>query len=277
MRILVLSDLHLEFGNPLEVPADVEYDVVVLAGDIHAPGRRAIAWASLPETFDGRPVVFVPGNHEYYGTEIDSELNAMREAAVGTHVHVLAPGEVVLDGVRFIGTTMWTDFELPVAGKSIGGSLEARGWAMKAAHMAMADYSRIRVRDASTDVQRRLTPNDTLMLHMAERAWLLERVHLPFAGPTVVVTHHGPSDGSVAPRYAADLVTPAFVSHLPDEFFEVPVLWVHGHTHTRFDYTRGRCRVVSNPRGYRAPSGAWENHLFRARFVVDVGNAVDES
>lgn len=192
MRILVLSDLHLEFGNPLKVPADVEYDVVVLAGDIHAPGRRAIEWAKLPETFDGRPVVFVLGNHEYYGAEIESELDAMREAAAASNVHVLAPGELVVDGVRFLGATLWTDFELPVAGKSLGNSLEARGWAMKAARMAMADYSRIHLRDASDAVPRRLTPNDTLKLHIAERAWLIERLHTPFAGQTVVVTHHGP-------------------------------------------------------------------------------------
>lgn len=92
----------------------------------------------------------------------------------------------------------------------------------------------------------------------------------PFHGPTVVVTHHAPSKGSVAARYAMDWVTPAFVSDLSPGLFEVPALWVHGHTHTAFDYREGACGVVSNPRGYSRRRGSFENPLFSAGLVVDI-------
>ena len=101
-------------------------------------------------------------------------------------------------------------------------------------------------------------------MHWVRRDWLRRRLDEPFDGPTVVVTHHAPSAGSVADQWADDWCTPAFVSDLPAEFFAVPCLWVHGHTHTSFDYRVGRCRVVSNPRGYMMRSGAMENAHFDA-------------
>jgi len=275
MRLLIASDLHLERGTPFTVPPGLAYDAVILAGDIHSPGRCAVAWAQQPETFGGRPVVLVPGNHEFYGAEVEDELAATREAAADSAVHLLAPGCVVLGGVRILGCTLWTDFALPVDGITPLGTLDRRAHAMSSARHAMNDYAAIRVKPPG-QARRLLTPADTLAIHHAERAWLLEQFRLPFAGPTVVVTHTGPSDGSVAPRYAADWCTPAFVSHLPDEFFDTPVLWIHGHTHTRFDYRRGACRVVSEPRGYRMRDGSWENPLFDGRLVVNVDVPVDE-
>jgi Icc-related predicted phosphoesterase len=268
MRLLVLSDLHLEFGHQLTVPEDIKYDVVILAGDIDAPGSRAIAWAQQPETFGGRPVVFVPGNHEYYRTEYHDALATMQVLAAGSNVHLLSPGSAVIGGVRFIGCTLWTDFELPLRRRHVG-TLEQRGRAMAAAKMAMADYARIRIA-APGGLRRALTPADTLAMHQSERAWLLAQLQKQLDSTTVVVTHHAPSDGSVAPMYADDWCTPAFVSHLPDEFFEVPVLWVHGHTHSHFDYRRGNCRVVSDPRGYRMRDSSYENSQFAARFVVEI-------
>jgi predicted phosphodiesterase len=271
MRILIASDLHLELGNAFVVPEDVVYDLVVLAGDIHSPGHRAVTWAQRPSTFGGRPVIFVPGNHEFYNRELGSELALMRNAAAGSNVHLLAPGCVVLEGVRFLGCTLWTDFQLAVGGDEVG-ALESKARAMAAAKRSMNDYALIRIQDSGGFRRhpRPLEPADTLAIHHAERTWLLEKLQAPFDGLTVVVTHTGPSDGSVAPKYAADWCTPAFVSHLPDEFFDVPVLWIHGHTHTRFDYQRGGCRVVSEPRGYRMRDGSWENPAFDGKFVIEV-------
>ncbi|MCK9687325.1 antitoxin Xre/MbcA/ParS toxin-binding domain-containing protein [Scleromatobacter humisilvae] len=271
MRILVLSDLHLELGNAFGVPDDVEYDLVVLAGDIHSPGHKAVGWAQHPSTFGGKPVVYVPGNHEFYHRELRLELSQMRDAAGDSNVHLLAPGSVVVDGVRFVGCTLWTDFQLPVGGPEVD-ELETKARAMSAAKRSMNDYHLIRIQESGGFRRhaRPLEPADTLAIHHVERAWLLEHLQAPFGGPTVVVTHTGPSGGSVAPKYAADWCTPAFVSNLPDEFFVVPAVWVHGHTHTRFDYQRGACRVVSEPRGYRMKDGSWENPQFDGRLVVDV-------
>lgn len=78
MRLLVLSDLHLDRGTSLTVPPQAAYDAVVLAGDINTPGVRAVQWAARDSTFGGKPVAFVPGNHEFYNTEVRSQIEAMR-------------------------------------------------------------------------------------------------------------------------------------------------------------------------------------------------------
>ena len=91
-----------------------------------------------------------------------------------------------------------------------------------------------------------------------------------FDGATVVVTHHAPHRGSLASRYVDDWSSAGFINELPEEFFKVPVLWVHGHTHQSFDYQVGNCCILSNPRGYVAWTGKVENRDFDAGLVVEV-------
>ena len=71
-------------------------------------------------------------------------------------------------------------------------------------------------------------------------------------------------------RYADDWASGAFVTELPDAFFDVPLLWVHGHTHQQFDYRVRSCRIVCNPRGYLNWSGKIENNAFDPALVIDV-------
>jgi Icc-related predicted phosphoesterase len=90
-----------------------------------------------------------------------------------------------------------------------------------------------------------------LLLHASSKAFLAETLATTFAGPTVVVTHHGPQWLSVHPRYRADLLTAAFVSDLSALIMDFqPNLWVHGHVHSSFDYSVGQTRVLCNPHGY---------------------------
>lgn len=103
-----------------------------------------------------------------------------------------------------------------------------------------------------------------------DRQWLEQQLAAPFHGPTVVITHHALHAQSIAPLYAADWATCGFASQLPDSFFAVPVVWVHGHTHTRFDYRVGQCRVVCDPRGYALWGGEFEIDDFDPSFVVEV-------
>ncbi len=106
MRIRVVSDLHIEFGS--WAPPPVAADAVVLAGDIHTKGG-AVDWAL--QHFD-IPVVLVAGNHDFWGGSLGHTLDSMRKRVAGTHVHVLSDEAVVLQGVRFLGATLWTDYEL---------------------------------------------------------------------------------------------------------------------------------------------------------------------
>ncbi|WP_343606453.1 metallophosphoesterase [Roseateles sp.] len=294
MRLLVLSDIHLERGTSLTVPPTAHYDVVVLAGDIHNPGSSAVHWAARESMFCGRPVVYVPGNHEFYGKELTSELAEMRKGADGTNVHVLNRDAVVIDGVRFLGATLWTDFELPVGneGEPVDYQEETDvARALAAANRYVMDFRAIQLEDPPIRRHRRenvkhrtLRAEDTLAMHYVDRDWLRRELEAGHAGPTVVVTHHAPHRRSVAKRYRSDWVTPAFVSDLPESFFGGesmwvkgvkhsvggPALWIHGHTHTAFDYQVGKCRVVSNPRGYRMRDSSWENAHFDPGFVVGV-------
>ena len=287
MKLLILSDLHLEF-HAFEPPKDVDFDVVILAGDIHDPGTSGIEWAWRADKFGIiTPVVMVAGNHEYYDTVMTTEREAMQVAAAGTNVRMLDGHEAVIDGVRFLGCTLSTDFavHIEVEAKLFGKSrmMSNSGKAMKFVEHSLTDYQLIMMEDIRDDgdeleeplmpirrADRRRRGADTLAIHQRQRAWLKAKLEEPFDGATVVVTHHAPHRGSLSPRHADDWSSAGFVNELPAEFFKVPVLWVHGHTHQSFDYQVGNCRVVCNPRGYVAWTGKVENREFDAGFVVVV-------
>jgi UDP-2,3-diacylglucosamine pyrophosphatase LpxH len=275
MRLLLLSDLHLELGTSFTVPEGLEFDLVLLPGDIHSPGRKAVHLAQRESTFGGKPVILVPGNHEYYHAPSHlQEFDAMREAAEGSNVHVLDRDAVVIDGVRFLGCTLWTDFLLPMRVNEVEDTNVEL--ALRIADRALNDFRLIQVVAAMPGptggrvLKRRLRAHDTLAMHWVARDWLRRMLKQPFEGPTVVATHHAPGVGSVAAQYVGDALTPAFVNNLPDELFDVPVLWVHGHTHSSANYSRGVCRVVSNPPGYRRKDSSFENELFDPRLVIEV-------
>ena len=229
MRIRVLSDLHLEAAafDPPPAPADV----VVLAGDIDN-GAAGIEWAK--GRFDA-PVLYVAGNHEPYDGEFHATQAALRAAAGPAGIQLLDCGEAVIGGVRFLGCTLWTDFALyGEAGRKLALEKYA-GW--------LVDFRAIRWRD------RMFTADDSIGLHGAHRAWLTSRLLARFPGPTVVVTHHPPHPGSIAPKFATHPLNPAFVSNLGDLMGRAR-LWIHGHTHAALDYTVRGTRVVCNARGY---------------------------
>ncbi len=269
MKLLVLSDLHLE-AAPFEVPAGTDFDVALLAGDIVSPGSKAADWVRRSGVLGrARAVLHVAGNHEFYDTTLQDELARLcaRGADARLPLHFLHCDSRIVDGVRFLGCTLWTDFALPIDTPAGARSDVARG--MQAARGAMVDYRAIDFRSDSH--WRKLTPEDSAALHGQQRAWLETALAAPFDGPTVVITHHGPHRHSLAPRYADDWVSTAFINHLPPHFFAVPVLWVHGHTHTSFDYRVGNCRVLCNPRGYQLAGRAWpENRAFDPGLVVHI-------
>jgi predicted phosphodiesterase len=253
MKLHVLSDLHLGYAS-MERPL-AECDAVVLAGDI-GPPRLAVAWALR---FD-RPVLYVPGNHEFYGGTIDGVLAELDALCAGTHVHVLHDGEAVVGGVRFLGTTLWTDFNL-------FGDGDARQAAMESGCRLMRDFSRIRMADASPAP---FTPDDAAACFSRHAAWLQHRLRATHDGPTVVITHHAPSVRSIHPRFADSPMNACFASdveHLARD--HAPALWIHGHTHDSFDYPLHGTRVLCNPRGY-AKGGVNENARFDPQLVIEV-------
>ncbi len=230
MKLHVLSDLHVEFED--FSPSETRADIVVLAGDIGV-GTGGIEWAA--QQFPDMPVIYVPGNHEYYGHDIGSR-GELRKAAT-PNIHVLDNDALELDGVRFLGTTLWTDFELY-------GQTEA-WFSRQTARSLIEDYAAIR------NGARSFTPQDSVDLHEVSRAWLVGELSKDFDGPTVVITHHLPASPSIAEKYENHPLNPAFASRLEGVIEEYrPALWIHGHTHVPCDYEIFGTRVVCNPRGY---------------------------
>jgi predicted phosphodiesterase len=252
MKLNIISDLHLGLGA-LD-PPDNHADVVILAGDVARP-KQAVAWASALK----KPVLYIAGNHEFYGGSIDGTRRELRALCAGTNVRLLDDDEVVLDGVRFLGSTLWTDFML------LGP--KRREVAMRDGQRYMRDFSHIRLDEATGAI---FSPADSTALFERHRRWLATKLAQPYAGRTVVITHHAPSRNSIHPRFANSLVNACFVSDVERLMDGTRAcLWVHGHTHDSFDYVVNGTRVVCNPRGY-AQHGVNENPAFDPDFVVDV-------
>jgi predicted phosphodiesterase len=253
VKLNILSDLHLGLGA-LEPPV-TDADVVILAGDLARPAE-AIAWASRLD----KPALYVPGNHEFYGGSLDGTADELRQRAADTRVRILDDDALVLGGVRFLGSTLWSDFR-------VMGDGATRNAAMREGQRFMRDFSRVRARRGSDAI---FTPADAAALFERHARWLAARLGEPFEGPTVVITHHAPSPRSIHPRFAGSLLNGCFVSdaeHLLDG--SRACLWIHGHTHDSFDYVVNGTRVVCNPRGY-AKDGVNENARFDPGFCVDV-------
>lgn len=261
MRLLILSDLHHELWRehaPQIDPSVSRPDVVILAGDINT-GAKAVDWAA--RTFSGLPVMYVHGNHEGYGHNLDDVQVQIQEACeTAGNVHFLNCGEQIVGRVRFLGATMWTDFRL------FGD--DERQDSMREAEAVMTDYKRIRLAKKG---YRKLRAADTAQFHSIQKSWLKKKLEEPFNGVTVVITHMAPSMLSVADKFGEASTSAAYASRL-DGLVAKANLWVHGHMHESLDYQLGNCRVVCNPCGYIARNGSAENVLFNPNYVVELSD-----
>lgn len=232
MRLRILSDLHLEFENWTPPPADA--DVVIIAGDLHR-ATRGVPW--IEQHFPSVPVIYLAGNHEFYGETVETVLSDLRKVTQFSRIHFLENGSVELGGVVFLGCTLWTDFNL--FGDSVAAGQHAA--------VSMNDYRLIRTQP----FQRRLKGRDTASYHARSRRWLEAELIRRRGQKIVVATHHAPSAQSLDPNFGGDLLGAAYASALDDLIVRSgPVLWIHGHTHRSVDYLLGGTRVLANQRGY---------------------------
>jgi predicted phosphohydrolase len=200
-------------------------------------GTRGVEWAA--GLAHGRHVLYVAGNHEFYGHAIPGLIDDLRAAAAGTTVHVLENDEVRLDGVRFLGCTLWSDFDFD--------GRERRAESMALCQRVVNDYEYITFGPGA----RTLAPRDTRMFHISSRSWLSQRLAQPHEGPTVILTHHAPLIRGRPTTPVLRAVAGAFVSDVTELMgSERVALWIFGHTHRMADLKHRGTHVVSNPRGY---------------------------
>ncbi|WP_241775070.1 metallophosphoesterase [Chryseobacterium sp. ERMR1:04] len=232
MKIQIISDLHQEFGL-----TDLSFDnadLVVLAGDVNL-GTKGIEW--IKSKIPNKPVIYVLGNHEYYKGSYPKTLNKIKAAAQSSNVFVLEDSFVDIEGVRFHGATLWTDF-------SIFGNPMHYGMICQP---KMNDYKKI-TRDPSYSKMRTI---DTFKIHQLSKLWLQESLENSKGMKNIVVTHHAPSIQSVPEKYKNDPLTSAYASNLEDFILAYqPLYWIHGHIHTPCRYTIGETEVICNPHGY---------------------------
>lgn len=244
----ILSDLHNELFHahrrtPPDIPA-TSADAVILAGDIDT-GVRGIQWAGEQSQRLGKPIIYVAGNHEYYGHDYARMLDMQRAMAQSRGVLFLERDEVTVAGCRILGCTFWTDYQ--------ADRLTPPDVAMAYCQTQIADHRAIHMNEGVA--RRPFRPTDALALHAASRAWLEARLSLDdSASPVIVVTHHGPSALCQHPDFPVGPLSGAFHSTL-DDLVLTADLWAYGHTHASLDglferMGRPATRLVSNQRGY---------------------------
>jgi Icc-related predicted phosphoesterase len=264
MRVHLLSDLHT--GHHPYGAATVCADVLALPGDISDGSTMSVVTVAADYLAQGKPVMYVAGNHEFYGTRYPQELRKLHRQCRKAGVTFLHNRSVVVNGVRFIGATLWTDFKFYGEDKQAASEFSAKH--------GISDFSLI-----SDGKGRCITPAMTTRWHAKSLRILEARLAEPFDGPTVVLTHHAPDEQSVHPRWRGHAVNPAFVSNLRALILKYqPALWGHGHVHDSFSYPVGKTPVVANPQGYvkklRDKNGevikSAENPAFNPLLVVSV-------
>lgn len=276
MRIQLFSDLHLERDPAFQPLLHPGTDVVVLAGDIGSYQARSrlqdddfgLARFAPRHTGSSATVLYVPGNHEFDGLEYDEAYERLRRVCAHLGIVWLDRETVVVDGVRFIGSTLWSDFDAVAAReKEAAKQLQARSKAFRAANYYLSKNTTFRKGEpVLAEAQREMS--------LACQEWLRAALAEPFDGPTVAVTHYAPSLRSADPRYGVTPGTAGFCNAM-DAMIPYADVWMHGHLHCTNDYVvegevdglARRCRVVANPLGYENKG---EQEAFRPELVIEV-------
>jgi len=267
MKLQLLSDLHLESHPHFRAEPLPGADMLVLAGDIgsYQQGSRLIDPDFGLGRFSPRngwpvPVIYVPGNHEYDNVDFDETHERLRTLCDELEIIWLERESRVIEGVRFVGTTLWADFDaLAEPTDSLAEALKKRGKAMRAADFYLEKAATMRNGELFLAAQLREQA-------LACQDWLAQALAEPFDGTTVVVTHFAPSLESGDPRYGLTPGTAGFCNAL-DALLPRAQLWLHGHLHCPSDYVKNGCRVVANPLGY-ARNGEQEG--YRPQLLIEV-------
>ena len=270
MKLKVVSDLHLEFSD-ITINNGQDCDLLILSGDILVADKLFKDSSEVGERFrkflrrcsDTFPhVIWIAGNHEFYGGgDFFGYVDRMREWCASNYpnVYFLERDSKTIDGVLFVGATLWSDMN--------------RGDPLTIMHCqdSMNDYRAIR---NDREDYRKLKPIDTIRRYEETCEYFKSVIDAaPEDQKVVVVAHHTPSWQSCAEQFRGDyLMNGAFHNSMEDFILDRPKirLWTHGHTHWAFDYVLGETRIVCNPRGYEHHSTGAEYTGWDVNKVIEI-------
>lgn len=255
MNVLVLSDLHVD-ARPFKgvFTDDNKEDIVIIPGDIGPMHHFRFESTIRDICSHVRFLLFVPGNHEFYGLDVIKDKQIVKDLATTISNFILLDNDfVVIDGVKFIGSTMWTDME------------KSNYFALHACKQNMNDFWIIR------NGAGKFTPEDSVEFHKVAIAFIEEELlnsqYDPLVKENVVITHHAPSFASIVPKYRGDAINAGFASELSEMILNHNIkYWIHGHMHSKLDYMIGSTRVICNPRGYNDK----ENPVFKPKLSLTI-------
>ncbi len=256
MKIQIASDLHLE-GWRGHLPGKAAFqsvpdrDLLILAGDI---GVDLKAWAFVERELETSPVIYVPGNHEYYTERPRADVDAAWHRRAERHfgLHYLVSEGVDIDGVRFWGAPWYSDLW--------NGAAERR-WSAhyhRAVERGINDFWPLWGGGAWNVAQ-----------HIDQHLLQTQALKAQAGRVDVVITHWPPTKGAIHPKFEGDALNPYFINDQPGLVREIgAALWVSGHTHEAYDYQEGATRCIGNPTGYLGEER--QSGLFRPDRIVQV-------
>ena len=265
MKIAVVSDIHLEFGD-LDFENTKGAEVLILSGDICVANDldhnnivsdvtyRSTRYHNFFERCCERfpHVIYVLGNHEHYHGDYADTLEHMRSVLAHLpNLYIMEKESRVIGDTTFVAGTLWTDMNQ----EDPHTLAHMRGY-MNDFRIISDSRAEVNFKDQDGKFRTRVgkwTPEASVVDHKAMKGVIRETVEADPRARYVVVGHHAPSRLSTKPRYQKDVVVNGGYSSSLDEFIlDHPQikLWTHGHTHDVFDYMIGSCRIVCNPRGY---------------------------
>ena len=277
MRIQLFSDLHLERYAGFVPQIRDDTDVIILAGDIgsyQAGSRLTDTDFGLGRFSPLRPgasqarVLYIPGNHEFDGLEFDEAYARLRATCARLGIEWLDRETLAIGQVRFIGTTLWSDFDaLAVQETNLTKQLQRREKAFRAANYYLSKNTTLKNGE-------KVLAEGIRAMSLDCQAWLRAALEAPFEGVTVAVTHFAPSLRSADPRYGLTPGTAGFCNAL-DHLLPLADVWMHGHLHCANDYVASgeidhqpwSCRVLANPLSYLSKG---EQEAFRPYLVVEL-------
>jgi Icc-related predicted phosphoesterase len=260
MRIQYFSDLHLGhefyFKKSLTHPEAVA-SICVIAGDIWEGAKEfkfpiKKPWMhKLADNFEH--VLFVLGNHDYYNHDIQNIEEVYRNFANKVdNIHFLQKDIVEIDGIKFVGCTLWTDF------------LVEDNYFNK--ELKLNDFYCLNDANCIFNSNNLVKPENILNIHNDHKHFLNDNVD----SNTVVITHHVPSYRAMHEKWKTSTISHLFYSNLEALILDkTPRAWIAGHTHDSFDLTIGNTRLVGNPRGYSSGYGV-ENSNFDWQKTIEV-------